>query len=117
MLLAGRRLKAKILAISAHLIGLNSPEALDVVDGDVVRLIEGQWTSTGMSLAGIARTAHLDPLKLPPGMEPGLHVSFAFDPPPMTYSNATHCCEVEVVARRAAYRSSAIWWPMTAVRK
>ena len=96
VLLAARRLKAKVLAISAHVIGLNSPEALDVVDGDVVRLIEGQWTSTGMSLAGIARTAHLDPLKLPPGMEPGLHVSFAFDPPPMTYSNATHCCEVEV---------------------
>ena len=66
MLLAGRRLKAKILAISAHLIGLNSPETLDVVDGDVVRLIKGSGSSTGMSLAGIARTAHLDPLNYLP---------------------------------------------------
>jgi carbon-monoxide dehydrogenase large subunit len=96
VLLAARRLKAKVVAIAAHLIGLNTSEGLDVVDGDIVRLIEGQWTSTGMSLVAIARTAHLDPLKLPPGMEPGLHVSYAFDPPPMTYSNATHCCEVEV---------------------
>ena len=30
VLLAARRLKAKVLAIAAHLIGLNSPEALDV---------------------------------------------------------------------------------------
>jgi carbon-monoxide dehydrogenase large subunit len=96
VLLAARRLKAKILAIAAHLIGLNTSDGLDVVNGEVVRLIEGEWTSVGMSLAAIARTAHLDPLKLPPGMEPGLHVSYAYDPPPMTYSNATHCCEVEV---------------------
>jgi carbon-monoxide dehydrogenase large subunit len=51
---------------------------------------------TGLSLADLARTAHLDPLSLPEGMEPGLVAQVAYDPPPMTYSNATHLCEVVV---------------------
>ena len=96
VLLAARRLKAKVLGIAASLLGLNSPEALDVANGDVVRFVSGAWEATGLTLAAIARTAHLDPLKLPAGMEPGLHVTQAFDPPPMTYSNATHACEVEI---------------------
>ena len=29
-------------------------------------------------------------------MEPGLEAHRAYDPPPMTYSNATHVCEVVV---------------------
>jgi carbon-monoxide dehydrogenase large subunit len=96
VLLAARRLKAKVLGIAASLLGLNSPEALDVANGDVVRFVSGAWEATGLTLAAIARTAHLDPLKLPAGMEPGLHVTHAFDPPPMTYSNATHACEIEI---------------------
>jgi carbon-monoxide dehydrogenase large subunit len=96
VLLAARRLKAKVLGIAASLLGLNSPEALDVANGDVVRFVSGAWETTGLTLAAIARTAHLDPLKLPAGMEPGLHVTHAFDPPPMTYSNATHVCEIEI---------------------
>jgi carbon-monoxide dehydrogenase large subunit len=96
VLLAARRLKAKVLAIAASLLGLNSPEALEVANGDVLRFVGGTWTVTGLTLAAIARTAHLDPLKLPAGMEPGLHVTHAFDPPPMTYANATHACEIEI---------------------
>jgi carbon-monoxide dehydrogenase large subunit len=96
VLLAARRLKAKVLAIAASLLGLNSPEALDMANGEVVRFVGGAWAETGLTLAAIARTAHLDPLKLPAGMEPGLHVTHAFDPPPMTYANATHACEVEI---------------------
>jgi aerobic carbon-monoxide dehydrogenase large subunit len=96
VLLAARRLKAKVLAIAASLLGLNSPEALEVANGEVLRFVGGTWTATGLTLAAIARTAHLDPLKLPAGMEPGLHVTHAFDPPPMTYANATHACEIEI---------------------
>ena len=96
VLLAARRLKAKVLAIAASLLGLNSPEALEVANGEVVRFVGGAWAATGLTLAAIARTAHLDPLKLPAGMEPGLHVTHAFDPPPMTYANATHACEIEI---------------------
>jgi carbon-monoxide dehydrogenase large subunit len=96
VLLAARRLKTKVLEIAAGLLGLNSPEALDVANGEVVRFVGGAWIATGLTLAAIARTAHLDPLRLPAGMEPGLHVTHAFDPPPMTYANATHACEVEI---------------------
>jgi carbon-monoxide dehydrogenase large subunit len=54
------------------------------------------WEPAGLSLADIARTAHLDPLRLPPGMEPGLHQILAWDPPAMTYSNSTHACAVSI---------------------
>jgi carbon-monoxide dehydrogenase large subunit len=96
VLLAARKLKAKALDIAANLLGLNSPEALEMANGEVIRFVGGAWTATGLTLASIARTAHLDPLRLPAGMEPGLHVTHAFDPPPMTYANATHACEVEI---------------------
>ena len=96
VLLAARRLKAKALTIAASLLGLNSPEALEMANGEVIRFVDGAWVATGLTLAAIARTAHLDPLKLPAGMEPGLHATHAFDPPPMTYANATHACEVEI---------------------
>ena len=96
VLLAARRLKAKVLTIAASLLGLNSPEALELANGEVLRFVDGAWKVTGLTLAMIARTAHLDPLKLPAGMEPGLHVTHAFDPPQMTYANATHACEIEI---------------------
>jgi aerobic carbon-monoxide dehydrogenase large subunit len=96
VLLAARRLKAKALTIAASLLGLNSPEALEMANGEVIRFVDGTWMAAGLTLAAIARTAHLDPLKLPAGMEPGLHATHAFDPPPMTYANATHTCEVEI---------------------
>jgi carbon-monoxide dehydrogenase large subunit len=96
VLLAARRLKAKALAIAASMLGLNSPTALEVANGEVVRFVGGTWVATELTLAAIARTAHLDPMKLPPGMEPGLHVTHAFDPPPMTYANATHACDIEI---------------------
>ncbi|HEX2281214.1 MAG TPA: molybdopterin cofactor-binding domain-containing protein, partial [Thermomicrobiales bacterium] len=96
VLLAARRLKAKALAIAAALLGLNSPDGLEIANGEVLRFVGGAWGRTDLTLAAIARTAHLDPLKLPQGMEPGLHVTHAFDPPPMTYANATHACEVEL---------------------
>jgi carbon-monoxide dehydrogenase large subunit len=69
---------------------------LDVRDGEIVRSKYDDWVGSGMSLADIARTAYLDPLSLPQGMQPGLVVHLAYDPPPMTYSNAAHLCEVLV---------------------
>jgi carbon-monoxide dehydrogenase large subunit len=89
-------MREKLLAIAASLLGLNATDGLDLVDGRVLRLLGGTWTPTELTLPQIARTAHLDPLKLPAGMEPGLHVTVAYDPPPMTYANATHVAIVEV---------------------
>ena len=50
----------------------------------------------------MARTAHLDPLRLPQSVEPGLHTVLAFDPPAITYSNSTHACSVEIDAATGA---------------
>jgi len=87
-------LKAKMLDIAAALLGLNSASELDMKGGKVLRHVGGEWTETGLGLADIARTAYLDPLKLPQGMQPGLEMHRAWDPPQMTYSNSSHFCEV-----------------------
>jgi carbon-monoxide dehydrogenase large subunit len=94
--MAGLRLKAKVLAIAAAMLDLNRPDGLDLRGGSVVRCLENGFSDTGLTLAQVARTAHLDPLRLPPGLEPGLHTVLAYDPPAMTYSNSTHACAVEI---------------------
>ena len=94
--MVGQRLKAKVLAIAAAMLDLNNSAGLDLRDGAVLRRVESAWAETGLTLAQVARTAHLDPLRLPAGMEPGLHAIFAYDPPAMTYSNSTHACAVEI---------------------
>jgi aerobic carbon-monoxide dehydrogenase large subunit len=94
--LAGKRLQEKVLGIAAALLSLNSSDGLRLEGGEVRRAVGGALEPTGLALADIARVAFLDPLRLPEGMEPGLHVTVSHDPPPMTYSNGTHLCAVEV---------------------
>ncbi len=96
LLLAGQTLQRKICAIAAHQLGLNSGDELRLIEGRVQRPLDGAWEDTGLGLIDIARIAYLDPLRLPPGMEPGLEAHRAYDPPAMTYSNAAHFCEVVV---------------------
>lgn len=93
---AARRARDKILAIAAAKLSVNDPQSLGLNDGRIEQHRGDAWTDAGLGLADIARTAYLDPLSLPDGMEPGLEAHAAYDPPPMTYSNATHLCEVEV---------------------
>jgi carbon-monoxide dehydrogenase large subunit len=104
LLLAGQALQRKICAIAAGPLGLNSGEELRLRAGRVERLIAGVWQDCGLSLADIARIAYLDPLALPPGMEPGLEAHRAYDPPAMTYANAAHLCEAEVDVETGAVR-------------
>ena len=94
--LAARDANEKVLAIAAQMLGFDSAEGLHLVDGKVERDILGERKDTGITLAQVARTAYLDPTALPKGMAPGLDFSKTYDPPPMTYSNACHACEVEV---------------------
>ena len=94
--LAARDAQAKVLAIAAAVLGLNAPGELRMRAGRIERHLGGAWTDSGLGLVDVARTSYLDPLTLPSGMEPGLAFHKAYDPPPMTYSNATHVCEVEV---------------------
>ncbi|HEX4927926.1 MAG TPA: xanthine dehydrogenase family protein molybdopterin-binding subunit [Burkholderiales bacterium] len=92
--LAARDANEKVLAIAAQMLGFDSAEGLHLVDGRVEREILGERVKTDITLPQIARTAYLDPTALPAGMPPGLDFSRTYDPPPMTYSNAAHACEV-----------------------
>lgn len=94
--LCAQKARDQVLRIAAHKLGLNSAQEIRLLDGQVERLINGEWNATGLSLADIARTAYLDPTNLPEGVAPGLDFSLTYDPPPMTYSNSSHACEVEV---------------------
>ncbi len=96
--LAAREANEKVLAIAAKMLGFDSSEGLHLVDGKVEREVLGERIKTDITLAQIARTAYLDPTALPAGMAPGLDFSKTYDPPPMTYSNACHACEVELDA-------------------
>jgi carbon-monoxide dehydrogenase large subunit len=102
--LAGLKLRAKALAIAAVLLGRNTAAGLDLHEGQVLAEAAGAWSPTGLTLPEIARLAYLDPLRLPPGLEPGLHQLLAYDPPPMTYSNSTHACAVEIDRATGALR-------------
>ena len=96
LLSAAQTLRDKVLTIAATLLGLNSSGELRLNAARVERRLGGQWTDAGLSLVDVARVAYLDPLRLPPGMEPGLEAHRAYDPPPMTFSNSMHVCEVLV---------------------
>ena len=94
LLSAAQTLRDKVLTIAATLLGLNSSGELRLNASRVERRLGGEWTDAGLSLVDVARVAYLDPLRLPPGMEPGLEAHRAYDPPPMTFSNSMHVCEV-----------------------
>ncbi|MCX7230654.1 MAG: xanthine dehydrogenase family protein molybdopterin-binding subunit [Burkholderiales bacterium] len=106
--LCARDARARVLAIAAHRLGLADAASLRLLGGRIERQEAGSetdrrtdasdaaWTDTGLGLADVARIAYLDPTALPPGVPPGLDFSRTYDPPPMTYSNATHACEVEI---------------------
>ena len=89
---ATRVLKQKLLRIAAHL--LEAPlEDLELVDGSI--RVRGA-PSSGMTIAQLSQKAYLAPTELPPGLEPGLEATHAFDPPPQTFSSGTHVCQVEI---------------------
>lgn len=94
--LAGKEAQKKALVIAAKLLGSSSSDQLSMRQGKVWQCVNENWSETDISLADIARTAYLDPTNLPEGMEPGFEIFKAYDPPPMTYSNSTHFCEVVI---------------------
>ncbi|WP_315836228.1 xanthine dehydrogenase family protein molybdopterin-binding subunit [Bradyrhizobium prioriisuperbiae] len=94
--LCARKAQDHVLRIAAHMLSLNSPDDLRLFDARVQRLIAGTWTDSGVALADVSRLAYLDPMALPQGTAPGLDFSLSYDPPPLTYSNASHACEIEL---------------------
>lgn len=102
--LCAQEARVKVLAIGAKLLGLEDSQALRMRDGRIERWSGAEWAATGVGLADVARTAYLDPLALPAGLSPGLEFHRTYEPPPMTYSNSTHVCEVEVDVSTGAIR-------------
>ncbi len=96
LFLAARKLQGKALAIAAHCLGV-AQENLRLHLGQFEKQSATGWQPTSLWLKDIAEIAYMNPLALPPGMEPGLEAQLAWDPPPMVYSNATHACELEVI--------------------
>ena len=102
--LCAQEASVKVLAIGAKILGLQGSQNLRLRDGCIEVSTNGQWAVTGVSLGDVARIAYLDPLNLPAGMSPGLDFHKTYEPPPMTYSNSTHVCEVEVDIKTGAIR-------------
>jgi len=89
---AARIVRQKLLRIAAHL--LEAPlDDLELVDGAI--RVRGTPASS-VTIAQLAQKAYFAPTELPPGMEPGLEATHAFDPPALTFSSGTHICRVEI---------------------
>jgi len=104
---AARIVKEKLLRIAAHL--LEAPlDDLELVDGAI--RVRGTPASS-LTIAQLAQKAYFAPTELPPGMEPGLEATHAFDPPALTFSSGTHICRVEIDPETGALtiRATRLW--------
>ena len=105
---AAHKVRDKLLRIAAHRLEVAAQD-LELVDGEArVRGAPGR----GLSFRELARTAYADVLGLPPGEEPGLEARHVHANPlaepvgpgrrvrsQLVFSNAAHCCLVEVDRR------------------
>ncbi len=105
---AARKVRDKLLRIAAHRLEA-AVQDVELADGEArVRGLPGR----GLALRELARTAYADVLGLPPGEEPGLEARHAHQNPlaqpvgpdrrvrsQLVFSNAAHCCLVEVDRR------------------
>jgi 2-furoyl-CoA dehydrogenase large subunit len=110
---AARKVRDKLLRIAAHRLEVAVAD-LELVDGEArVRGAPGR----GLSLRELARTAYADVLGLPPGEEPGIEARHAYQNPlaepvgpgrrvrsQLVFSNAAHCCLVEIDPRTGDVR-------------
>jgi carbon-monoxide dehydrogenase large subunit len=103
LFLCARQARAQVLAIAAHRLGCEAGQ-LRMADGRIERGQGHDWSPTDLTLADVARMSYLDPLSLPAGVQPGLEFHLTYEPPPMTYSNSTHVCLVEIDAATARLR-------------
>ena len=91
--LASRKLAAKIRRVAGHILEA-SAEDIELVDGRAG--VKGV-PQRAITIADLAKhavfTAAAD---LPEGEEPGLDMTHYYEPPPVTFPNATHVAVVEV---------------------
>lgn len=94
VILAAQGIREKMLSLVGHLLEV-SPTDLELADGEVrVKGAPGR----SLSFRRVSEAAYLIDYSgpLPAHIEPGLEVTRYYDPPPATYSNASHIAVVEV---------------------
>jgi 2-furoyl-CoA dehydrogenase large subunit len=110
---AARTVRDKLLRIAAHRLEV-AVEDLELAQGEArVRGVPGR----ALAIRELARTAYADVLGLPPGEAPGLEARHAHQNPlarpvaadrtvrsQLVFSNAAHCCLVEIDRRTGAVR-------------
>jgi carbon-monoxide dehydrogenase large subunit len=87
---AGRTVVEKATTIAAHLLEVS---ARDLAFADGTFSVPG--TDLRLGLIEVAKAAR-DPVKLPPGMEPGLDATHQRVPTAQTFPNGCHIVEVEI---------------------
>lgn len=90
--LAARTVRAKVLAIAAHLLEAE-PEWLTIDEG-LVHTADAP--AVGVTLGEVAAVAYFEPHRLPPGTEPGLEATRFYDPMTGTFAAGAQAAVVEV---------------------
>jgi len=90
--LAARTVRAKVLAIAAHLLEAE-PEWLSIDNGFVHT---ADAPAVGVTLAEVAEVAYFQPHRLPRGTEPGLAATRYYDPITGTFAAGAQAAVVEV---------------------
>ncbi len=90
MYFATQKLKSKMAAIAAHLVGAKTGDGAKFRAGKIT-LKNGKSVPFG-DVVGAAYVAR----NLPPGVEPGLDATHFFEPSNFTFPFGTHICSVEV---------------------
>ena len=94
--LCAQQAHSKLMRIAAHLLNISPVDQLRMIDGQVHLLQDKNNKPMGIYLKDLSQIAYFEPTKLPPSEMPGLEFHLTYDPPPMTYSNSTHICELEI---------------------
>ncbi|MBI2467486.1 MAG: molybdopterin-dependent oxidoreductase [Candidatus Rokubacteria bacterium] len=97
--LAARAVRDKARRLAAHLLEA-APEDVTFEEG---RLFVKGYPARALAFRDVAREAHRA-AKLPPGMEPGLEGSSAWDPPDLTVPFGVYVAVVEVLPETGAIR-------------
>lgn len=93
IILATRKLRQKLERLAAHRLEV-APQDIEIQSG--VATVRG-FPARSLSIKEIARRAlFTEAANRPEGEDPGLEASHYFDPPPVTFPNATHIAMVEV---------------------
>ncbi len=97
---AARALRDKLVRIAAHLLEV-APEDLEAGGG---RLAVRGAPGRGVTIADVARVAHLETHRLPADVEPGLDATRFYDPIRGTFAAGAQAAVVEVDAETGAVR-------------